>query len=156
PPSGPMVLYGVVTNTSIGGLFMAGLVPGLMIAAIFVAWSMVSPARSRRHTARAPRASPPGAAAAIPGSAWAPSLPVSALGGMYAGVFTATEAAAAGALLALGVGIVVYRTLPFAAIWNCAIDASRTAAMLFMILAGASVFGFVLTKLRIPQQIVET
>jgi C4-dicarboxylate transporter DctM subunit len=51
---------------------------------------------------------------------------------------------------------VIYRTLPLAEIWTCAIDASRTAAMLFMILAGASVFGFVLTKLRIPQQIVET
>jgi len=156
PPSGPLVLYGVVTNTSIGGLFMAGVVPGLMIAAIFVTWNMASTAASQRHIAREPRASLHEAAAAVRKSGWALSLPVFVLGGMYAGVFTATEAAAAGAILALGVGIVIYRTLPPTEIWNCAVDASRTAAMLFMILAGASVFGFVLTKLRIPQQIVET
>jgi C4-dicarboxylate transporter DctM subunit len=74
---------------------------------------------------------------------------------MYAGIFTATEAAAAGALLALAVGVAVYRTLRPASIWACAIDASRTSAMLFMIVAGASVFAHVVTKMRIPQQIVQ-
>ena len=77
------------------------------------------------------------------------------LGGMYAGVFTATEAAAAGAWLALFVGVVIYRQIGWRAIWESAIDACRVSAMLFMILAGASVFGHVMTKLRIPQQIVE-
>ncbi len=156
PPSGPLVLYGVITDTSIGGLFMAGVLPGLMIAGIFVAWNMTSLAIGQRRIQREPRASLREAAEAIRKSAWALSLPVFVLGGMYAGVFTATEAAAAGALLALAVGIAIYRTLALAEIWACAIDASKTAAMLFMILAGASVFGFVLTKLRIPQQIVET
>jgi C4-dicarboxylate transporter DctM subunit len=156
PPSGPMVLYGVTTDTSIGGLFMAGVVPGLMIAAIFVAWSMASTAFGARRIEREPRATAREALQAIRKSLWALSLPVFVLGGMYAGIFTATEAAAAGALLALAVGVVVYRTLRPAAIWACALDASRTSAMLFMILAGAGVFGFVLTKMRIPQQIVQT
>jgi C4-dicarboxylate transporter DctM subunit len=74
---------------------------------------------------------------------------------MYAGVFTATEAAAAGAVLALVVGAAIYRSIGFRDVWQSALDAGRTSAMLFMILAGASVFGFVLTKLRIPHQIVE-
>jgi C4-dicarboxylate transporter DctM subunit len=156
PPSGPMVLYGVTTDTSIGGLFMAGVVPGLMMAGIFVAWSMASTAFGHRQVKREPRASLREAAGAIRKSLWAISLPVFVLGGMYAGVFTATEAAAAGALLALLVGLAVYRTLPLVAVWKSAIDASKTSAMLFMILAGASVFGFVLTKMRIPQQIVQT
>ena len=155
PPSGPMVLYGVTTDTSIGGLFMAGVLPGLMMAAIFVAFAMASVALSHRHIERESRATLAEAARAIGKSAWALSLPVFVLGGMYAGVFTATEAAAAGALLALAVGCFVYRTIKLGAIWAAAIDASRTSAMLFMILAGASVFGHVLTKMRIPQQIVE-
>ena len=154
PPSGPMVLYGVVSDTSIGALFMAGVVPGLVMAAMFALWTMGTSALGRR-VRREPRTSLPEAMAALRKSVWALSLPVLVLGGMYAGVFTATEAAAAGAVLALAVGVVVYRTIGVREIWGSALDASRTSAMLFMILAGASVFGFVLTKLRIPHEIVQ-
>ncbi len=156
PPSGPMVLYGVTTDTSIGGLFMAGIVPGLLMAGVFIAWSMTATAIAHRHIPRERRASLREALTAIRKSLWALSLPVFVLGGMYAGVFTATEAAAAGALLALFVAMVVYRTLGPRGVWDGAIDACRVSAMLFMILAGASVFGHVLTKLRIPQQVVQS
>jgi C4-dicarboxylate transporter, DctM subunit len=155
PPSGPMVLYGVTTDTSIGGLFMAGVLPGLLMAGVFVAWSMVTTALRHRHIVREPRATAGEALRALRQSLWAISLPVFVLGGMYAGVFTATEAAAAGAWLALFVAVVIYRTVGLRAIWEASVDACRVSAMLFMILAGASVFGHVLTKLRIPQQIVE-
>lgn len=156
PPSGPMVLYGVTTDTSIGGLFMAGVVPGLLMAAVFVIFTMASTALAHRHIRREPRATLREAVAAIRKSLWAFSLPVLVLGGMYAGVFTATEAAAAGAWLALFVAGAIYRKLSLRTVWEAAIDACRLSAMLFMILAGASVFGHVLTKLRIPQQIVQT
>ena len=156
PPSGPMVLYGVTTDTSIGGLFMAGVVPGLLMAGVFAAWSMVSTAIAHRHIAREPRASLGEALRAIRKALWALSLPVFVLGGMYAGLFTATEAAAAGALLALFIAVVVYRAVGLRSIWEAALDACRVSAMLFMILAGAAVFGHVLTKLRLPQQIVQT
>jgi C4-dicarboxylate transporter DctM subunit len=155
PPSGPMVLYGVTTDTSIGGLFMAGIVPGLLMAGVFVTWSMVTTAIAHRHIQREARATWREALSALRRSVWALSLPVFVLGGMYAGVFTATEAAAAGAWLALIVGVLIYRTLGLRGIWESAVDACRISAMLFMILAGASVFGHVLTKLRIPQLIVE-
>ncbi|HWC46708.1 MAG TPA: TRAP transporter large permease, partial [Casimicrobiaceae bacterium] len=155
PPSGPMVLYGVVSDTSIGGLFMAGVMPGLMIAGIFVAFSMVRSALGGHAVKREPRASLREAFAAIRRAIWALTLPVLVLGGMYAGVFTATEAAAAGAALALLIGVLVYRTVGPRAIWQAALDASRTSAMLFMIVAGASVFAHVITKMRIPQQIVQ-
>jgi C4-dicarboxylate transporter DctM subunit len=155
PPSGPMVLYGVVSDTSIGALFMAGIVPGLMMAAIFAAWTMGTSAFGRRAVRREPRASLGEALAALRRSVWALTLPALVLGGMYAGVFTATEAAAAGASLALAVGIIVYRTIGWRELWDSALDASRTSAMLFMILAGASVLGFVLTKMRIPHEIVQ-
>jgi C4-dicarboxylate transporter DctM subunit len=156
PPSGPMVLYGVTTDTSIGALFMAGDIPGLVMAGVYALWTRAATAIAHRHSKREPRATVREAIAAIRKSLWAFSLPVFVLGGMYAGVFPATEAAAAGALLALFVAVVVYRTMGLRAIWDSAIDASRISAMLFMILAGASVFGHVLTKLRVPQQIVQT
>lgn len=155
PPSGPMILYGVISDTSIGALFMAGVLPGLLMAAVFVIWNMTTTAIRHRHIQREPRASLREALRALRKAFWALTLPVFVLGGMYAGIFTATEAAAAGAWLALFIGVVIYRTLGFRAIWDAALDASRISAMLFMILAGASVFGHVLTKLRIPQQIVE-
>lgn len=155
PPSGPMVLYGVVSDTSIGALFMAGIIPGLLMAAIFAAWTMATNAFGRRALRREPRARFGEALAALRKSVWALTLPALVLGGMYAGVFTATEAAAAGAALALAVGVAVYRTIGWREIWDSALDASRTSAMLFMILAGASVLGFVLTKMRIPHEIVQ-
>ena len=155
PPSGPMVLYGVVSDTSIGGLFMAGVMPGLMIAAIFVAFSMVRSTLGDYRVRREARASLPEAFTAIRKAVWALTLPVLVLGGMYAGVFTATEAAAAGAVLALLIGVRVYRTVGVREIWQAALDASRTSAMLFMIVAGASVFAHVVTKMRIPQEIVQ-
>jgi C4-dicarboxylate transporter DctM subunit len=134
---------------------MAGVIPGLLMAAIFAAWTMGATALGGRTVRREPRASLAEALGALRRSAWALTLPALVLGGMYAGVFTATEAAAAGALLAVIVGAAVYRTIRWGEIWDSALDASRTSAMLFMILAGASVFGFVLTKMRVPHQVVE-
>jgi C4-dicarboxylate transporter DctM subunit len=155
PPSGPMVLYGVISDTSIGALFMAGVVPGLLMAGIFGAWVMAWSLLGGGTARREPRAGAREALLALRKSGWALALPGLVLGGMYAGVFTATEAAAAGAALALVVGAAVYRTIGWREIWESALDASRTSAMLFMILAGASVFGFVLTKMRVPHQVVE-
>jgi C4-dicarboxylate transporter, DctM subunit len=151
PPSGPMVLYGVVSDTSIGALFIAGVLPGLMLAAIFAVYSM-SAARGRP---REPRASWSEIVAALRRSFWALLLPVLVLGGMYFGVFTATEAAGVGALGALLIAMLVYRNFSLRDLWLSAEDAARNTAMLFMILAAAAILGNVLTKLRIPNQMVD-
>lgn len=154
PPSGPMVLYGVISDTSIGQLFMAGLVPGLMLAAIFALWCM-GYAWRRGQGRREERATLGEVATALRRSVWALSLPPLILGGMYAGVFTATEAAGVGALAALLIAVIVYRSLGWRDIWHSAVDAARTSSMLFLILAAAAIFGHALTKLRIPNEIVE-
>ena len=151
PPSGPMVLYGVVSDTSIGALFIAGVLPGLMLAAIFAVYSMTA-ARGRP---REPRASWSEIVAALRRSFWALLLPVLVLGGMYFGVFTATEAAGVGALGALLIAMLVYRNFSLRDLWLSAEDAARNTAMLFMILAAAAILGNVLTKLRIPNQMVD-
>ncbi|MBI3451486.1 MAG: TRAP transporter large permease [Rhodospirillales bacterium] len=153
PPSAPMVLFGVVSDTSIGALFMAGVVPGLMIAAIFAIFCMLSARLSDTKREAAPGFGE--ALAALRKSVWALMLPPLILGGMYFGVFTATEAAGVGALAALLIATFVYRTIGWRGVWGAARDAARTSAMLFMILVGAALFGHVLTKLRIPAQMVD-
>ncbi|MDV7212902.1 TRAP transporter large permease [Azotobacter beijerinckii] len=150
PPSGPMILYGVATDTSISGLFMAGVLPGFLLSGIFMAYC----AFKQWGTPRAERASWGEMGRAVRQSVWAIALPGLVLGGMYAGLFTATEAAAIGAVLALLIAGLAYRSIGLREIWQCAIEASRTSAMLFMILAGAAVFSYALTKLMIPQQVV--
>lgn len=154
PPSGPMILYGVTTDTSIGRLFLAGIIPGAMLAGIFIIWAVVRSAMSG-NLQREKMASLSEMAQAIRKSFWSILMPVFVLGGMYAGIFTATEAAAAGAWLALAITIFVYRTIGWRDIWFSAQEAARMSAMLFMILAGATVFSHVLTKMQVPQQLVE-
>jgi len=154
PPSGPMVLYAVVSDASIGRLFIAGVIPGLMMAALFAAFCVGYDLITRKDVKRPPRASAGEMAYAVYRSIWALMLPVFVLGGMYMGVFTATEAAGAGALAALLVAVLVYRSLGLRDIWEAAMDAARTSAMIFMILAGAAVFSHVLTLMRVPQQLV--
>lgn len=155
PPSGPMILYGVISDTSIGQLFIAGVIPGLMIAVLFavfaslVAWRTGQGKREKRASLRE-------IGVALRRSFWALMLPPFILGGMYFGVFTATEAAGAGALAALLIAAFVYRNLSWRDVWDSARDAARTSAMLFMILAAAGVFGHALTKLQIPDEIVAT
>jgi C4-dicarboxylate transporter DctM subunit len=152
PPSAPMVLFGAVSDTSIGQLFIAGVLPGLMMAVIFAGYCMFT--ASEATAKRLPRAGLGEILIALRKSMWALSLPPLILGGMYAGVFTATEAAGIGALAALLIATLVYRSLGLAGIWAAARDAARTSAMLFMILVGAGLFGHVLTKLRIPSELV--
>lgn len=155
PPSGPMVLYAVIADASIGKLFIAGIVPGLLIAALFALFCFASQSLRPGDVERPPRASFGDMARAVRRSFWALSLPAFVLGGMYFGVFTATEAAGAGALAAMLVAMIVYRSLGLREVWRAALDASRTSAMIFMILAAAAIFSHVLTKLRIPQEMVE-
>jgi C4-dicarboxylate transporter DctM subunit len=158
PPSAPMVLYGFVSDTSIGALFVAGIVPGLLLAAIFAAWCMATEWRREKRLGpayvRPPRATPAEALAALRRSAWALTLPPFVLLGIYFGVFTATEAAGTGALWALAIAALVYRRFGWRDLWAGGQEASRTSAMLFMIIVGAALFGYMLTKLRIPQDAV--
>jgi C4-dicarboxylate transporter DctM subunit len=151
PPSGPMILYAVVADVSIGALFLAGLVPGLMMAGLFALWSILG--------ARAAPGQPPARlaeiGAALRKAVWALLMPPIVLGGIYMGVFTATEAAAVGAVLALLIGTVIYRALGLRAILDCARETARTTAMLFLILAGAAMFGHVITLMRLPMDLLE-
>jgi C4-dicarboxylate transporter DctM subunit len=158
PPSAPMILYGFVSDTSIGALFMAGVLPGILISAIFASYCMITEYRREKKLGpayvRPARATLPEAATAVRKSFWALILPPFVLGGMYFGVFTATEAAGAGALLALVIAAFVYRKFRLRDLWEGGEEASRTSAVLFMIIVAAALFGYMLTKLNIPAEAV--
>jgi C4-dicarboxylate transporter DctM subunit len=134
---------------------MAGVVPGIMLAIIFAVYCMTANKLAAKPVPTEPRASLAEVIAALRRSFWSLTLPATVLGGMYFGVFTATEAAAAGALGALLIAAFVYRNFGLADLWHSAIDAARNSAMLFLILAAAALLGNVLTKLRIPNQMVD-
>ncbi len=158
PPSAPMILYGFVSDTSIGALFMAGVLPGIMMSGIFASYCMITEYRREKKLGpayvRPTRATLPEAATAVRKSFWALTLPPFVLGGMYFGVFTATEAAGAGALMALIIAVFIYRKFGWKDLWEGGEEAARTSAVLFMIIVAAALFGYMLTKLNIPAEAV--
>ena len=154
PPSGPMILYAIVSEASIGALFLAGIVPGVMLALMFSAYCMLQ-ARSRTGLDAPDWAGWPAAAAAFRRSVWALLAPPVVMGGIYLGIFTATEAAAAGSLYALLVAVLVYRNFGLRDLWACAQATMRTTMMVFMIIAGAAMFGHAITLVRLPVGVTE-
>ncbi|ONG48661.1 C4-dicarboxylate ABC transporter [Pseudoroseomonas deserti] len=150
PPSAPMVLYAYVTETSVGALFLAGLIPGLMMAAIFALYCFITEGR-----AVAPADDPPpeNIATSLKRAGWSLSLPIFVLGGIYLGVFTATEAAGTGTLYALLIAALIYKTMTWRDLIDGVQEATRTSAMLLMIIAAAAIYGYMLTKLRVPQEL---
>lgn len=155
PPSGPLILYAIVTETSIGALFLAGLIPGLMMALIFAAWC-VWQAFSNKNIRDSSWIGWKECSVAMRRSFWALLMPPIVLGGIYFGIFTASEAASIGCIYALLVGVLVYRNFGFKELYETAFETVRTTAMLFMILAAAALFGHAVTIIRLPIELVES
>ena len=154
PPSGPMILYAIVSEVSIGALFLAGIVPGLLMAIVFALYCIASASPVRGI--ETPRwAGWPAVSAAVRRSIWAGLAPPLVMGGIYFGVFTASEAAAAGSVYALLVARFVYRRLSLRGLFTCAYKTMRTSMMVFMIIAGAAVFGHAITIIRLPAGLTE-
>lgn len=153
PPSGPMILYAIVSEASIGALFLAGIVPGVLLALTFSAYSVFS--AMRRGAERPPYAGTPKVLRAIRKSIWAILAPPVVMGGIYFGIFTAAEAAAAGSIYALLVATLAYRNFGLRDLWECAYESMRTSMMVFMIIAGAATFGHAITIIRLPVGVTE-
>ncbi len=153
PPSIVLVVYGAVTETSVGALFMAGVVPGLMLGALLMI-AIYIVARIR-HYPRHPRASLKEVLIAGRDSVWGLMLIVIILGGIYGGVFTPTEAAAVSAVYAFIVAVFVYRDLRLVETPTVLVEAAKVTIMLMFIIANALLFAHVLTTERIPHAIAE-
>ena len=147
PPSIPMILYGAITGESIGQLFMSGVVPGLMLTIFFI---LIVVYKSRNLPLE-PKASWEERMDALKSSIWGLLLPVIVVGGIYTGAFTPTEAAAVGTVYSLFITFCIYRTLSLKDIPNILLGTVKTSSMIFAIMIGATLFGFVLTILQVPQ-----
>ena len=153
PPSIVMVVYGAATETSVGKLFMAGVVPGLLLGLMLMVAIYVR-ARAMKLEPQ-PRASLREVLVSGRDSMWGLLLIVIILGGIYGGIFTPTEAAAVSAVYAFVVAIFVYKDIGIRRVPRVLIDAARVTVMLMFIIANALLFAHVLTTERIPQAIAE-
>lgn len=155
PPSGPLILYAIVTETSIGALFIAGLIPGIMMALIFAAYC-ISQSYFRKDLKETDWIGWAECATAVRKSFWSLAMPPLVLGGIYLGVFTASEAASIGSIYALLVGAFVYRNFGWRELAETSYETVRTTAMLFMILAAAAMFSHAVTIIRLPIELMES
>jgi C4-dicarboxylate transporter DctM subunit len=153
PPSIVMVVYAAATSTSVGKLFIAGIIPGIVLGLMLMAAIYV---RARiLDLPREPRATLREALAAGRESLWGLLLLAIILGGIYGGVFTPTEAAAVAAIYAFAIAVFVYRDIGMKHVPKVLVDAARVTVMLMFIIANALLFAHVLTTERIPQAIAE-
>ena len=154
PPSIVMVVYGAATETSVGKLFMAGVIPGIALGLMLMVAIYVRARMIKLETQ--PRASLGEVLRSGRDSMWGLLLIVIILGGIYGGVFTPTEAAAVAAVYAFGIAVFVYRDIDMRHVPHVLLDAAKVTVMLMFIVANALLFAHVLTTERIPQQIAET
>ena len=151
PPSIPFVTYGVSTSTSIGQLFMAGLIPGIIMGLSLIAACYVY---SRRRGYRSETSfTLKGFLTSLREAVWGLLMPGIILGGIYGGIFTPTEAAAVACAYSLFVGVVIYRELDFKRIVTCLHEAGTMSAMVMLIIGAATAMGWILTAEQIPAKI---
>jgi C4-dicarboxylate transporter DctM subunit len=153
PPSIVMVMYSVSTNTSVGALFMAGVIPGIVMATMLglTTWYR---ARSNNYP-RQPKASWGERWQAFRESAWGLFLIVVVMGGIYSGIFTPTEAAAMSAVYAFFVAVFVYRDMGLRDVPRVLLSSANMSAMLLYIITNAVLFSFLMTHENIPQEMAD-
>jgi C4-dicarboxylate transporter DctM subunit len=152
-PSIVKVIYAVSTNTSIGALFVAGVLPGLVLTAMLGATTWYI-ARKNDYP-RLPRSSWRTRFRAFRESIWGLFLVVVVIGGIYSGIFTATEAAAMSAVYAFFVAVFVYKDMSLKEAPRSLLEAANLSAMLLYIITNAVLFSFLMTSENIPQMMAE-
>ena len=153
PPSIVMIIYGVTAEQSIGKLFMAGIIPGLLIGLMLIAVTYVGalrlgfkktkPASWRERWLK------------FKESFWALMTIVIIIGGIYGGIFTPTEAAAVSAIWALFVSLFIYRDIKITQLGDVFFESAKTSAMILFIIANASMFAYFLTLENVPQMLTD-
>jgi len=153
PPSICMVMFSVATNTSVGALFMAGVIPGLALATVLggVTWY-----RARKYDyPRQPKATWGERWTAFRASVWGLLLIVVVMGGIYTGIFTPTEAAAMSAVYAFICAIFIYKDLSLKDVPRVLLNSANMSAMLLYIITNAVLFSFIMTNESIPQSLAD-
>ena len=153
PPSIVMVMYSVSTSTSVGALFMAGVVPGLVLAFLL---GLTTWYRARKgNYPRQPKATWAERLKALRESAWGLFLIVVVMGGIYTGIFTPTEAAAMAAVYAFFVAVFIYKDMGLRDVPRVLLSSANMSAMLLYIITNAMLFSFLMTHENIPQAMAD-
>lgn len=147
-----MIIYGVVSNTSIAELFIAGIGPGLLILVLFSIYSIIYAYVNNVPTE--PKASWKERFEAVLGAIWPMGFPVIIVGGIYGGVFSPTEAAAVCVFYAVVLEMIVFRSLNFADLYEIAKSTGLITAVVFILVAAGASFSWVISFAQIPQQIL--
>ena len=147
PPSITFVVYGSIADTSIGDLFIAGLVPGLLMGFALMVVALLVGRKSDLKTL--PKASRKERWLAFKDAFWGLMMPVIILGGIYGGIFTPTEAAAVSVVYGLFVGIFIYKKIRLKEFYALLLDTTSTTATVMFITAAASLLAYVLTRARL-------
>ena len=153
PPSIVFIVYGVTADQSIGKLFMAGVIPGLMIGAMMMIATYFLAKRSGFKSGK--RASFKEQFKAFKEAFWALMIIVIVIGGIYGGIFTPTEAGAFSVMYALFISMFVYKDTKVKDLYQIILDSAQTSSMIFFIIANAMLFAHFLTDEQIPQQITQ-
>ena len=151
PPSLNFILYGALTDVSVGRLFIAGIVPGLILSSMFLIYAVVFSSLHRYRSDRKPAWT--GRLAALCRGFWSILIIPIIMVGIYTGVFTATEAAGVGVVYALAVST-AKRRLSIGDLGHVLFDTLKTSCMVLLIIVGAMIFGYVVTVLQFPQQVI--
>jgi C4-dicarboxylate transporter, DctM subunit len=151
PPSIVMVMYAVATNTSVGALFIAGIIPGLILASLL---GLTTWYRARKFNyPRQPVASARARLRAFRDAIWGLLLIVVVIGGIYSGIFTPTEAAAMSAVYAFIVAVFIYKDMGMKQVGKVLLDSANMSAMLLYIITNAVMFSYLMTSENIPQEL---
>lgn len=153
PPSNAMIIYAAVADVSVGALFMAGIGAGLLFGLVYIVYCYVyarwvGVPRTRRASLRE-------ILVTAKEVAWGLGMPVIILGGIYGGIFTATEAAAVSVIYAAFVCLVIYRGLTLPGLWHVVVDSAYTTARVLIMVAGATLFSWLLTVSGVTAAMVE-
>jgi len=154
PPSIVMVVYGAATETSVGQLFMAGVIPGIVLGLMLMTAIYISARKMQIPTQ--PRASFSELMVAAKDAIWGLGLIIVVMGGIYGGIFTATEAAAVAAVYAFLVAMVIHKDMTWKDVPHVFGESAKVTVMLLFIISNAMLFAHVLTTERIPQTMAET
>ena len=144
PPSIPMVVYGVFASESIGALFAAGIIPGILYC---LGFSVLIYFMSKKHKyGSTEKFCPTEVWKSFKDAIWALLVPIIILGGIYSGIFTPTEAGAVAAVYGLGAGIFIYHELDIQSLKKCLAGAAVNTAMVMLIFASSSAFSWLMTS----------
>jgi C4-dicarboxylate transporter DctM subunit len=153
PPSIPMILYAVSTEQSVGEMFIAGIIPGLLIVvSLMITVFIIS--KKRGYVAE-PKVPFSGQVKALKEASLALLMPVIVLGGIYGGIFTPTEAAAVAVAYAFIVGVFVYKEIKWGSVIPLFGRAAITSSIIMFIIANAGLFGWILSRESVPQKVAE-